>query len=115
MPVFTITFSVMNVQAGVLCQKVNEESDNVNSHLRNKCPISFKQLWTFRAASKQLPDFISQGFRNSLVYERSDLSWALADVLMPAFEDVMPAVEKIFISNVFAHNTRSAQQRFIIV
>jgi len=99
----------------VECKNVSPTSDEVGSYLRDECPISFEQLRFFRAASEQLPDFISQRLGNSLAYERFDLSWPLADILMPAFEDVVPAVEKVFIGDVFAHNAGATEQRFIIV
>ena len=81
----------------------------------NKCPISFKQLRTVRTASEQLPDLVSQWFRNAFAYESVDLSWALSGVLVPALEYAVPAVKKILINDVLAHNTRATQQRLIIV
>ena len=40
---------------------------------------------------------------------------ALADVLVPAFERAVPAVEEVFIGDVFAHDARATQQRLIVV
>lgn len=96
-------------------ETANRYDYNIDINLRNECPIGFKQLRTFCTASKQLPDFISQRLWNSSTHKWSDLPWALADVLVPAFENIVPAVQEVFIGHVLAHNARAAQQWLIIV